>query len=86
LKKSDSSGILPLAIRAAPQVGEEAIVATLFTPESFLVSLSAGGLVTMGLREGPYAMERRMGSAAASSWKRLKVAGKMRRQEREAIG
>jgi ribosomal protein L24E len=31
-------------------------------------------------------MEHRMGSAAANSWKRLKVAGKMRRQEREAMG
>jgi hypothetical protein len=31
-------------------------------------------------------MKHRMGSAAMSSWKRLKVAGKMRRQEREAMG
>jgi hypothetical protein len=31
-------------------------------------------------------MKHRMGSDAESSWKRLKVAGKMRRQERKAIG
>jgi hypothetical protein len=31
-------------------------------------------------------MRHRMRSAAMSSWKRLKVAGKMRRQEREAMG
>jgi hypothetical protein len=41
--------------------------------------------VTMGSREGPSAMKHRMGSAAVSSWKRLKVVGKMRRQEREAM-
>jgi hypothetical protein len=27
-----------------------------------------------------------MGSAATSTWKRLKIAGKMRRQEREVLG
>jgi hypothetical protein len=85
-KKSDSSGILPLAIRAAPRVGEEVIAATLSALASFPVSLSAGGLATMGSREGPSAMKRRMGSAAMSSGKRLKVAAKMRRQEREAMG
>jgi hypothetical protein len=31
-------------------------------------------------------MERRMVSDAASSWKTLKVAGKMRMQEREMMG
>jgi hypothetical protein len=31
-------------------------------------------------------MKHKMGSATTSSWKRLKVAGKMRRQEREAMG
>jgi hypothetical protein len=31
-------------------------------------------------------MKHIMGSAAVSSWKILKVAGKMRRQEREAMG
>jgi hypothetical protein len=31
-------------------------------------------------------MKHIMGSAAMSSWKRLKVVGKMRRQEREAMG
>jgi hypothetical protein len=35
---------------------------------------------------GPSAMKHIMGSAAVSSWKRLKVAGKMRRHEREAMG
>jgi hypothetical protein len=40
----------------------------------------------MGSREGPSAMKRRMESAAVSSWKRLKVAEKMRRQEQEAMG
>jgi hypothetical protein len=31
-------------------------------------------------------MKHRMGSFVVSSWKRLKVAEKMRRQEREAMG
>jgi hypothetical protein len=31
-------------------------------------------------------MKHRMEIAAASSWKRVKVAGKMRRQEREVMG
>jgi hypothetical protein len=35
--------------------------------------------VMMGSREGPSAMMHRMESAAVSSYKRLKVAGKMRR-------
>jgi hypothetical protein len=43
-------------------------------------------LGTMGSREGPSAMKHRIGSAAVNSWKRLKVAGKMRRQEQEAMG
>jgi hypothetical protein len=48
LKKSDSLGISPLAIRVAPHVREEVIAATLFTPESFSVPSSASGLATMG--------------------------------------
>jgi hypothetical protein len=86
LKKFDSSGISPLAIKAAPWVGEEVIAATLSALESFPVSSSVGGLAMMGSWECPSAMERRMGSVIASSWKKLKVAGKMRRQEREAMG
>jgi hypothetical protein len=38
-----------------------------FRPESFLVSLSARGLVMMGSREGPSTMKHRMGSAAMNS-------------------
>jgi hypothetical protein len=58
----------------------------LSAPESFPVSSSAGRLAMVELREGPSAMERRMVSDAASSWKTLKIAGKMRRQEREMMG
>jgi hypothetical protein len=73
-------------ITSKPWVGEEVIAATLSTPESFPMSSLADRLVTMGSREGPSAMKHRMGSAAVSSWKRLKVAGKMRRHEREVMG
>jgi hypothetical protein len=48
LKKFDNIGILPLAIRVAPWVGEEVVATMLSAPESFPVSSSAGGLVTMG--------------------------------------
>jgi hypothetical protein len=61
-KKSDSLGILPLAIRVTPRVAEEVVVVTLFAPESLLVSSSASGLAAVGSRAGPSAMERRVGA------------------------
>jgi hypothetical protein len=67
LKKSYSSGISSLAIRAAPWVGEEVVAVMLSALESFPVSSSAGGLATMGSREGPSAMKHGMGSATPSS-------------------
>jgi hypothetical protein len=48
-------------------------------PESLLVSSSTSGLAMVGSREGPSAMECRMGVVQ-------QVAGKMRRREREAMG
>jgi hypothetical protein len=69
-----------------PWDGEEVVATMISAPESFPVSSSAGELAMTGSREGPSTMERIMGSATMSSWKRLKVAGKMRRQEQEAMG